>query len=276
MRWKDISVFVRVPIFVIIILLSFMTLAPFAYFLALSVSSFADTYQILFWPKEFRWQNYLEAWQLTNLGVHYRASIYVTVLSLLLNLSVGTMMAYAMARFKFPGREAIYTLLLAGLILSGTSLLIPLFLNARLFGMLNQWWTLPVIYATLGLPFTVLILRAFFETLPSELIDAATMDGSNPLQTFFFIMLPSSLPAVMTVGLFQFIRFWGEFILAISLVSNDSFRTLPAGLARLYGEYHIDYPVLAAALVMSFLPVVFVYIFTQRKFTRGITAGAIQ
>jgi ABC-type glycerol-3-phosphate transport system permease component len=253
-----------------------MTIAPFMYFISLSLSKFADTYNIFLWPTSFKLENYVEAWNTVNLGVHFRNSIYVTGLALLLNLSLGSMAAYTIARFKFPLREPLYNLFLAGLILSSESLLIPLFLNTKAFGILNQWWTLPIIYATLGLPFTIFVLRAFFETLPSELLDAASIDGCNAFQTFRHIMLPLSRPALLTVGLFQFVWYWDEFILAVSLITKNELRTLTAGLAKLYGEYFIDYPVLAAALVLTVIPVIIVYILTQRQLIRGMTMGALK
>jgi len=276
MRWKEIPVYLRIPIYILMWFLAFLTIAPFMYFISLSLSKFADTYNIFLWPTSFELQNYIEAWNTVNLGVHYRNSLYVTLLALALNLSLGSMAAYAMARFDFPLREPIYNFFLAGLILSSEALLIPLFLNAKAFGILNKWWTLPVIYATLGLPFTIFVLRAFFETLPSELIDAATVDGCNAFQSYFYVMLPLSRSALLTVGLFQFVWFWDEFILAISLITNDDLRTLTAGLAKLHGEYFIDYPVLAAALVLTVIPVILVYILTQRQLIRGMTVGAMK
>jgi len=276
MRWKEIPFFIRLPIFILMLFLAFLTIAPFMYFISLSLSKFADTYNIFLWPTSFEIHNYVEAWNTVNLGIHYRNSLYVTFLALVFNLSLGSLAAYAMARYDFPLREPIYNFFLAGLILSSESLLIPLFLNAKVFGILNKWWTLPVIYATLGLPFTIFVLRAFFETLPSELIDAATVDGCNAIQTFCYVMLPLSRSALLTVGLFQFVWFWDEFILAISLVTNNELRTLTAGLAKLHGEYFIDYPVLAAALVLTVIPVIIVYILTQRQLIRGMTMGAMK
>lgn len=276
MRWEELSTIVKVLIYIPMLFLAFMTIAPFMYFISLSLATYAATYEIFLWPTSFQWQNYVEAWTTVKVGLYYRNSIYVTILALTINLSVGSMAAYAMARFSFPGREPIYNLFLAGLILSSESLLIPLFLNARTFGILNKWWTLPIIYATLGLPFTIFVLRAFFETLPSELLDAAAIDGCGPFQTFFYVMLPLSRAALLTVGLFQFVWFWDEFILALSLINNDRLRTLTAGLAKLYGEYFIDYPVLAAALVLTIIPVVIVYSLTQRQLVRGMTMGAFK
>lgn len=276
MRWKDVNILVKIPIYILIGFLAFLTIAPFMYFISLSLSKFADTYNIFLWPVSFEISNYVTAWETVNLGLHYRNSLYVTALALLLNLSIGSLAAYAMARYDFPLREPIYNLFLAGLILSSESLLIPLFLNTKIFGFLNQWWTLPVIYATLGLPFTIFVLRAFFETLPSELIDAATVDGCNAFQTYRYITLPLSRSALLTVALFHFVWFWDEFILAISLVTDNNLRTLTAGLSKLHGEYFIDYPVLAAALVMTVIPVILVYFLTQRQLIRGMTMGALK
>jgi ABC-type glycerol-3-phosphate transport system permease component len=276
MHWKDLSLPALAVIYMLLIFLAAMTIVPFAYFVSLSLSEYADTYSISLLPTGFKFQNYVEAWNQVNLGLHFRNSLYVTALALVLNLLIGSMAAYAFARFRFPFREPIYNLFLAGLILSAESLLVPLFLNANLFGMNNQWWTLPILYATLGLPFTIFVLRAFFETLPSELADAAALDGCNAFQTFWYIMLPLSRSALLTVGLLQFVWFWDEFVLAISLITENDLRTLPAGLAKLYGEYFIDYPVVAAALVITVIPTIVVYVLTQRRLIRGMTMGAVK
>ena len=276
MRWKELPLPVKIITYGLMLVLAFMTIAPFLYFLSLSLSNYSDTYTIFLLPKSLNFENYVRAWNEVNLGVHYRNSLYVTASALALNLVVGSMAAYALARFRFPLREPIYNLFLAGLILSSETLLVPLFLNSKAFGMLNKWWTLPIIYATIGLPFTIFVLRAFFETLPQDLLDAAEIDGCNAWQTLRFIMLPLSRSALLTVSLFQFVWFWDEFVLAISLITDDGLRTLTAGLAKLYGEYFIDYPVLAAALVMVVIPVLLVYLFTQRYLVRGMTMGALK
>lgn len=276
MRWRNFPLGTKVAVYVLMVLLACGTLGPFLYLLALSLSTYADTYNVLFWPHGFHWMNYVDAWQTVRLSTYARNSIYVTLLALALNLMLGSMAAYGLARYKMPLREPIYNLFVAGLILSGETLLVPLFLNLNRFSMLNHWWTLPVVYATIGLPFTVFNMRAYFETLPGEFIDAAQMDGCNAVQAFTRVMLPLSRSALLTTGLFQFMWFWDEFILAISLVSSKGLRTIPAGLANLYGEYFTNYPVLAAALTLTIVPVILVFIFTQRHLIRGMTGGALK
>ena len=176
--------------------------------------------------------------------MHLWNSIYITTSALALNLFAGSLAAYALARFKFPLREPIYNLFIAGLILSAEVLLVPLFLNTRRLGMVNEPYTLPIIYATIGLPLTIFILRAFFESLPSAIMDAARTDGCNLWQTFWYIALPLSRSGILTVGLFHFAFFWDEFTLSYTLVSDPNMRPLSSGLAKLYGEYFIDYPAL--------------------------------
>lgn len=276
MRWHSLGWPARLTFLLLLGAVACVTLAPFAYLISLSLSTYEDTFRVFLWPRGFHWENYATAWNSVNLGVYFRNSGIVTVTALAINLTVGTMAAYALARLTIPYKEGIFAIFLAGLILSGETLLIPLFLNLQLIGALNQWWTLPVVYATIGLPFTIFMMRAFFETLPREIVEAAEIDGCNPLQTFAFVMVPLSRAALVTITLFQFVWFWDEFILAISLVTTRSLHTLPAGLASLQGEYFTDYPVLAAALVLTILPVVVVFVFTQRQLIRGITSGAVK
>lgn len=276
MRWKEVPLLIKILAYAILFFLTFMTLAPFMYFLSLSVSNFEDTYRIFLLPTSFTLDNYVKAWNTVDLGLHLRNSLYVTFSALAINLTFGALAAYAMARFRFPLREPIYNLFIAGLILSAEVLLVPLFLNTRQLGMINQPYTLPLVYATIGLPLTIFILRAFFEGLPRDLMDAAQTDGANLWQTFFYIALPLSRSGLLTVGLFQFVFFWDEFTLSYTLISDQSLRPLSSGLAKLYGEYFIDYPVLAASLVFTVVPVLIVYILTQKQLLRGMTMGALK
>jgi ABC-type glycerol-3-phosphate transport system permease component len=276
MRWKETPIPIKIFGIVLLLILTFMTLAPFMYFISLSLSNFEDTYQIFLLPRSITFDNYVTAWNEVNLGLHLWNSIYITASALVLNLTAGSLAAYALARFRFPLREPIYNLFIAGMILSAEVLLVPLFLNSRQLGMINQPYTLPIVYATIGLPLTIFILRAFFESLPKEIMDAAQTDGCNLWQTFFYISLPLSRSGLVTVGLFQFVFLWDEFALSYTLVTDPNLRPLSSGLAKLYGEYFIDYPVLAASLVFTVIPVLIVYVFTQKQLMRGMTMGALK
>ena len=214
MRWREVPLLLKIITYMIVLVLAFMTLAPFMYFVSLSVSDYRDTYQIFLLPRSFTLDNYVKAWEQVDIGRHLFNSIYITGAALALNLTVGSLAAYAMARFRFPLREPIYNLFIAGLILSAEILLIPLFLNVRQLGMINKPYTLPLIYATIGLPLTIFILRAFFKSLPGEIMDAALTDGANVWQTFWHVALPMSRSGLVTVGLFQFVFFWSEFALS--------------------------------------------------------------
>jgi len=276
MRWKETPIPIKIFGVILLLILTFMTLAPFMYFISLSLSNFEDTYQIFLLPRSITFDNYVTAWNEVNLGLHLWNSIYITATALVLNLTAGSLAAYALARFRFPLREPIYNLFIAGMILSAEVLLVPIFLNSRQLGMINQPYTLPIVYATIGLPLTIFILRAFFESLPKEIMDAAQTDGCNLWQTFFYIALPLSRSGLVTVGLFQFVFLWDEFALSYTLVTDPNLRPLSSGLAKLYGEYFIDYPVLAASLVFTVIPVLIVYVFTQKQLMRGMTMGALK
>ncbi|NJL92490.1 MAG: carbohydrate ABC transporter permease [Anaerolineae bacterium] len=276
MRWKDIPLVFKIFAYAFLIFFTIVTVMPFMYFLSLSVSNYQDTFKIFIFPRDLNFSNYQRAFETVDLGLHFRNSVYITASALFLNLTTGSMAAYAMARFKFPLREPIYNLFLAGLIFSYEALLIPLFLNAKQFDLLNKPYTLPIIYATVGLPLTIFILRAFFESLPTEVMDAAMVDGANAFQTFFRIALPMSRSGLVTVGLFQFVFYWDDFALSFTLISDPELRPLSSGLARLYGEYFIDYPVLAAALVVTVTPVIIVFLLSQKQLVRGITMGAVK
>ncbi|MGC8669217.1 MAG: carbohydrate ABC transporter permease [Chthonomonadales bacterium] len=244
--------------------------------------------------------NYRKAWVQSHFSRYFVNSIKVVSLSLALILLLGSMAAYALARFEFRGRGFVYTLFLSGLIIPMQLILIPLFFE---FSDLGEWLSrgltpiteylglgsvrvslhdthagLILIYVAASLPFTVFVLTAFFRSLPGELREAALMDGASEWYVLRAVMMPLAKPGLVTVAIFNFLGLWNEYLFALVFISSDRLKTLPLGLASIsmQAQYKSDFGLLFAALVIIMLPTLLVYILLQERLTKGVTLGALK
>jgi ABC-type glycerol-3-phosphate transport system permease component len=191
------------------------------------------------------------------------------------------MTAYALSRFYHPLGNALYGLFLAGLMVPVQLSIIPLFFELRAVGLLNSRLGLILVYTANGLPFAIFILAGFFRALPRSLYEAAVVDGCSEASAFWRVMLPLARPGLITVAIFQFIGIWKEYFFAFMFTSgarSEDMRTLPLGLGNLAvaAQYHTDYGMLFAGIVMVTLPILLVYLLLQKHLVKGITAGALK
>ncbi len=227
-------------------------------------------------------ENYARAWREARFGDYFLNSIVVTGVSVSLILLLGSMAAYALARFYHPLGRVVFGLFLAGLMVPVQLSIVPLFFELRALGLLNSVTGLVLVYTANGLPFAVFILGGFFKSLPRSLYEAAVVDGCGEAGAFWRVMLPLARPGLVTVAIFQFIGIWREYFFAFMLASGGGddagARTLPLGLANLAitAQYRSDYGMLFAGLVIVAVPVLAVYLLLQRHLVKGITAGAVK
>jgi ABC-type glycerol-3-phosphate transport system permease component len=228
-----------------------------------------------------RMENYSHAWSSAHFGEYFLNSALVTVTSVVLIVTLGSMAAYALARFHHPAGKLVYGLIIAGLTIPAQLAVVPLFFELRTLGLLNSRTGLIVVYTANGLPFAVFILAGFFRSLPRSLYEAAIIDGCGEFEAFWRVLLPLARPALVTVAIFQFIGVWKEYFYAFMLVSGDasgSARTIPLGLANLSiaAEYRTEYGMLFAGIMLVTVPILVVYALLQRHIVRGIAAGALK
>lgn len=220
--------------------------------------------------------NFIKAWKMSHFQRYFVNSLFVALTSVVFVVLVSAMMAYAFARFTFPGREPIFYTILLVLMVPNVVGIIPQFLLAKTLGLRNSLWGLIIFYVAGMVPFNTFLLRGFFETLPKELEDAVLIDGGTHFTTFFKIVLPLSKPALATVSIFSFLGFWDEFILALTFIDDASKRTLPIAIASLHGQYGTDWGLVFAASMIALVPVITVFVSLQRYFVGGLTAGAFK
>lgn len=227
-------------------------------------------------PENWNLANFIKVWERTNFPLYFRNSLIVTSGAVLLILVLGVMAAYALARYRFRGNELLYLFFLSGLMIPLRLAVIPLFIQLKAMGLINNHLGLICIYGAQGLPSAVFILTGFLRTLPSDLEDAARIDGASELQILLRIMLPLTRPALVIVAIYNLVPVWNDFFFPLVFLQKESLKTLPLGLTVFMGQYSTDWAVLFAGLSLAALPVVVVYIFMSRQFIAGLTAGALK
>jgi glucose/mannose transport system permease protein len=207
-----------------------------------------------------------------NLWASLRMVVPATIGSSLL----GAVNGYLLSKWKFRGSDVIFTVILFGMFIPYQAILIPLIQTLDNIGIYGSWQGLVLVHVVYGIPITSLIFRNYFTNVPTELVEAARIDGAGLIQTFFQIMLPLSLPAFVVVGIFQFTNIWNDFLFGVTVVFRPDDQPVTVALNNLNGTQSVDWTVVMAAAVLSALPTALVYIFLGRFFIRGLLAGSMK
>jgi glucose/mannose transport system permease protein len=214
------------------------------------------------------------AWE--TLSPSLWASVRMVVPATIGSALLGAVNGYLLSKWKFRGSDVIFTLILFGMFIPYQAILIPLIRSLDVIGLYGRWQGLALVHVIYGIPITSLIFRNYFANVPTELVEAARIDGAGLIQTFFQIMLPLSLPAFVVVGIFQFTNIWNDFLFGVTVVFNPADQPVTVALNNLNGTTSVDWTVVMAAAVLSALPTALVYIFLGRFFIRGLLAGSMK
>jgi len=257
-------------------LLAVVTVYPLVWVLLNSFKRSDDLFEAS-WsvPRAWHWANYGAAWRY-GLGHYMLNSVLVTAVSVLAIVLLGALAAFVLTTHRFPGRGALHAVILGGLIVPPEVSLFPLFKIMLVLGIYNTYLAMILPDIAYGLPFTVLLLRAYMMLIPHEMAEASRIDGAGLLRCFWSIYLPMTRPALAAVALVQGMRVWNEFVFALTFVSRNALRPLTVGLTTFGDSLQTNWPVLLAGLVISFLPVLMVFLAMQRQFMGGLTAGALK
>lgn len=209
-------------------------------------------------------------------GRQLMSSLVVSGATTLVGLSLAVTAAYALSRFRFPGKDSGMQLLLVTQMFPATLMLVPLYSILQTLGLLDSLGGLVLVYATSSLPFCVWMLKGYFDTIPRELEEAALMDGASHWQVFVKIVLPLARPALAVTALFSFMQAWNEFILAATLLNDATRFTLPVALQRYVGEYKTEWGHFAAGALLISAPVMALFFALQKYLVGGLTAGAVK
>jgi len=260
-----------------VVLLFFVaiTIYPIVFVTINSLKSTDDFYaNVWALPKAIHWSNYSEAWFDAKIGQYFTNSTIVVVIAVLIISVFGVMAGYALGRLNLPYAEAILLFFLAMKMVPHESLVMPLYLMMSRMGIIGEHISLILPYAGWGLPIAVYILKNYFQSIPNSLLEAARIDGASEWLSFRKIMVPLAMPAIATVIIFNFVSLWGELLWATVALSTATMKTLPLGIIVFQSEFATDWGPLSAAICMVMLPLVLVFLFMQKYFVQGITAGA--
>jgi raffinose/stachyose/melibiose transport system permease protein len=265
------------PSAVLILPLTFV-LGPFVWLLISSLKTNAEIATGLPYalPKVWRWTNYLEAWQIGGFGQLMLNSFInaagVVTLTLLVTVPAG----YAFARMRFRGSEVLFYLILFGLTIPIQAIILPVYQVLAGLGLINA--LLGVILAQAGnaVPFGLFIMRNFFRTMSNELVDAARIDGCGHFRIFISVLLPLATPALLALTIISALTTWNDFFLPLVVLISPEVQTIPLGLVRFASTFAADQRLIFAGTVISFFPIVALYLITQRYFVEGLTRGALK
>jgi N-acetylglucosamine transport system permease protein len=234
-------------------------------------------------PSTLHWENFGRAWSSGHIGQYFLSTVIVISGGVFFTMLFGSMAAYVLARYPFPGNRAVYYFFVAGLAFPVFLGLAPLFSIMYKAHLLNTYHGLILVYVAYSLPFTVFFMHSFFKTLPSTVAEAALVDGASHTKLFFSVMLPMARPGLISVGIFNVIGQWNQFLLPVALMQKQSAfdpdrSVLTQGLISLTvnSGYKSDWSGLFAAMTMAMLPVLVVYIVFQRQVQSGLTAGTLK
>jgi ABC-type glycerol-3-phosphate transport system permease component len=252
---------------------------PFFWVAALSLRTSGDIYANPYglpWPPHF--QNYIDIWTKFNYASYFKNSILVSTIAVVIGTAAGSMAAFVLSRprYDFRFRNVITMLIFVSIMFPPQITLIALFQNLVQLKLYNTLEGLTLVYSAIELPLTIYLLRAFFIQIPSELEDAARLDGCSDWRMFWQIMFPMARPAVVAVTLLNFIGHWNEFLYAVVFISKEELRTLPLAVMFFMGENFQDISMLATGMMVAMLPVALIYIFFSETLIDGMTAGAVK
>lgn len=280
----------KVFIYLILALLAITILVPVAWVFVASIKENSEFYRNP-WaiPQGFHFQNFIDAWQTASMGDYMLKSVLVTALALFLLVIIALPAAYVLARFRFKSRAVWNTLFMAGLFINVNYIVVPIFLmlnNGDMFlrkatghtFFLNNLFILALVYAATALPFTIYLLSGYFKSLAKDYEEAAYVDGAGYFYTMVWVIIPMAKPSVVTVILFNFLAFWNEYIISMTLLTKPELKTLPVGLMNLMAAQKsaVQYGQLYAGLVIVMLPTLILYMCVQKKLTQGMTLGGLK
>ena len=227
-------------------------------------------------PETFTLDGYREAWNNGRFDLYFINTLIVTAIALGLILFIGSMAAYALAKWKSPVSSFLYVFFIAGLMIPirlGTLDLVRLI---KALNLQDTYWSLIPVYVAMGMPIATFVLTAFIKELPGEMFEAAKIDGATEWQVYSRIVLPLMRPALATVAIFNMIKIWNDFWFSLVFIRAEESRTVALGVSLLFGQYRTDWTRALAVLSLAAVPMLILYMILAREFIKGLTAGAVK
>lgn len=271
------TVVIKIAKWFLILFFGIYTLFPLVWLFVTSLKTNAEYFDNPFsLPVVIQFQNYVNAFSQANLGRMIINSITVSVIATFINIMAAAMASYAISRFQFKGKEAIFAMFSAGVMVPLNALMVPYFTIFSRAGLLDSLNSLRILYAAIGLPMSVFIVRGFMDSFPREIEEAAYVDGCGFYGRFLRIVLPLTKTGLVTAATFQFLTCWNEFVYANLLTSSPATKTIQIGIRYFTNQFTTDYVSMYAAIVIAIIPSIIGYMLFQEQIISGLTSGAVK
>ncbi|MBQ3090849.1 MAG: carbohydrate ABC transporter permease [Oscillospiraceae bacterium] len=223
-----------------------------------------------------QWQNFVEAWEVGKMGLYFKNTLIVLVMSLLMTNVSASLLAYSIKKFDTRFSNTMYYVVLAGMFIPVQALMLPLYNTMSALGLLNTYFGLALVYSGMGLPMATMLYAGFYRNLPKELLEAAEIDGCSSFGAYLKVALPLSKTIITTVSILSGLTIWKDFYINIIVVSDANMKLISTSMLAFVSEYTTNWSGVCAAMVVQSIPVIALYLLLQKQFVNGITAGAVK
>lgn len=267
----------KVVKYIFMVFFVFLSVGPIFWAFISSFKTYGEiNSSALSWPSSFNFDNYKAAFKYAPITKYFGNSVIIVGISVVVTVTLVAMCSYIISRFEFKFKTVVILLISASLMLPAQAISQPLFAIFQKMGIFDTKLGLIIVYSAMGIPMAFFVMTSYYKTISTALEESAYIDGATFLETFVHIILPLAKPGLVTIALLQFINTWNEFYFALMLTSGDRARTIPIALNYYMGTFANNYSALFAAVVMTVLPTIGVFIILQRQVMESLTAGAVK
>lgn len=269
---------VRIFTYIFLIFMVLVFLGPLVWAIITSLKTITETYQWppTLWPQELTFDAYINVWKYKDFSNIFKNSVIVSTVSTLFCAMLASFAAYGFSRFNFKGNKFVMFLFLFTQMVPAILLLLPYFIVITKLKLTNTYFSLIMAFVSFSLPFCTWMLKSFVDAIPKDIDEAALIDGANRAQTLICVIFPLALPGIAATLLFGFLVAWNHYLFAMGLTTTPDMYTLPVGIASLVGEFRVYWNELMAGSIIASMPALLLYVFLQKWFIQGLTAGAVK
>lgn len=264
--------------YVIVVVAILVVIIPLSLVVLMSLSDWSAFQKDVFSIFETgpQWQNFVEAWTVGKMGLYFKNTIIVLVMSLLMTNISASLLGYSIKKFGTRFSNAVYYIVLAGMFIPVQALMLPLYNTMSALNLLDTYFGLALVYSGMGIPMATMLYAGFFRNLPKELLEAAEIDGCSSFGAYVRVALPLSKTIIATVSILSGLTIWKDFYINIIIVSDAKMKLISTSMLAFVSEYTTNWAGVCAAMVVQSIPVILIYLILQKQFVNGITAGAVK
>lgn len=261
----------------IMLIISITAIYPFVFIIMNALKNDSDFLTNKFGlPATISWENFSKAWNSSNIDIYFTNTFIIVAVTTILCVLLSSLAGFAFAKLRFPFKRFLFYFSLSFLIIPFTVILTPFYNVIVQSGLINTYTGMVLVYVAFSMPFGIYLMTQYYKGIPDELMQASYIDGASLWGVFIRIMLPLGLPAQVTLAILTFLSSWNDLILSLLVLQKGSMRTLSVGIATMSGEYMTSVPLVSAAMVISILPILIIFIFLQKHLVSGVTLGAVK